>query len=233
MSGLINATKQYTENNNDMSLFNVNEMRDYGMNGCQDISISLEKTFFPYDIQQFGCFDDNFDSEGYMEDDDEYPCQILGDNQGIRANAITANMDINKVLYYPQSKNKYILDYSEVDIEEKPVQVIKRKDMIVILKYFFEQLDAGLIELSDNFTEERRKYFQKDNNTYITIIKHFLEKKDEFFACVLNDIMNKLNIQQVTIDTSFHYYLELADSKDKIIANIRKQYSDLYSAGVK
>jgi hypothetical protein len=222
-------------------MFNLNDLKEYVMQNYNDMSVSLEKTFFAHDIQHFGG-DNVFDSDGYIEDDDDTPKKVRDydsdilptTNKTIDGKILLSTEDhVLKILNSNPEERKYCLEHIEVLIDEKNLQVIGKVEMTAILKYFYEQLNTGLIELSDNFVEERRKYFQNDYETYISIVRHFLEKKDDFFACVLNDIMNKLSLTQTLVDTSFHYYLEIADSGDVMVEEIRNLYNRLINAGVK
>ena len=104
----------------------------------------------------------------------------------------------------------------------------------MILRYLYAELHSGLIELSDNFVEERRKYFTVDQETYLSIINYFLRKKEEFFLCVLSEVMSKLDISQKNLDNTFFYYMNIADpTLDDIVRNIRESYDKVYHAGVK
>jgi hypothetical protein len=241
-SNFLTASKQFAENNPDTSMFNINDLKEYVLMNYQDMSISLERTYFANDIIQHIGGDNVFDSEGYIEDDDDTPKKIRDYDSDIvpalnRTSdgkiILSKEDDITKVLNSNTEERKYCLEYIQEIIDDKLIYIINKVEILAILNYFYEQLNSGLIELSDNFVEERRKYFQTDYETYISIVKHFLEKKDDFFACVLNDIMNKLSITQSIIDASFHYYLEVADILDSNVEEIRISYNKLFNAGVK
>ena len=254
---LTSSTKIYQENNQDTTIFNLNEFKDYIINNYKDyynhdLSISLERPFLPHDIQQLHGAEHEFDSDGYVEEDDEDTHEKLSSKENIIKSfndkeeiqttddvkyIVTNHDEMREILCGHKSDNKYKLMYIEKNIkiynEERCITIIQSEDLLIILDYFNEQLNSGLIELSDNFVEERRKYFDKDNDTYISIIKHFLGKKDDFFICVLNDIMQKLNIPQNVIDNTFHYYLELANTDEYNVIDIKNSYNKLFSAGVK
>lgn len=112
------------------------------------------------------------------------------------------------------------------------LEVIQENLMQLILKYIYKELHNGLIELGDNFLEERRKYFQKNFETYISIINFFLKSKEEFFLGVLSELMSKLSISQILLDNSFVYYMNEAEQTESI-KNIRHAYDEVYKAGMK
>ncbi len=143
---------------------------------------------------------------------------------------------------YQRNKNedvKYCLTYEEKEFnlpgnEKEVSKIIYPRIVLIILKYLYSELNSGLIELSDNFVEERRKYFTVDQETYLSIINYFLRKKEEFFLCVLSDVMSKLDISQINLDKTFFYYMNIADPNEvEIVKDIREAYDKVYHAGVK
>jgi len=120
----------------------------------------------------------------------------------------------------------------EINGKEK-LSVISGKEILIILNHLFTELHPGLIELSDNFIQERRRYFKIDNETYINIVNFFLRKKEEFFLCVLSDLMARLNISQKALDNTFFFYINVADGSDSEVKVIREAYDKVYHAGIK
>ena len=126
------------------------------------------------------------------------------------------------------------INYNKEKINNSNVkEVVDPEIFLVILKFLYNELHNGLIELSDNFTEERRKYFDKDFNSYITILNFYLKSKEEFFLGVLSQIMSKLSISQILLDNSFTYYINEAHSEDALIKSIQHAYDKVYKAGEK
>ena len=126
-----------------------------------------------------------------------------------------------------------ILSLIKKDVNGKEVFIIKNNEILVVLNYLYTELHPGLIELSDNFIQERRKYFKIDHETYISILNYFLRKKEEFFLCVLSDLMSKLNISQKVLDNTFFYYMNIADINSNEVKMIREAYDKVYHSGLK
>ena len=153
---------------------------------------------------------------------------------------ITNNEELNQILQgkYKNANYRYKLQYTDKEItnseeEKEKVSILKIDQLLIVLKYLHCELHSGLIELSDNFTEERRKYFLIDHETYISIVNYFIKKKEEFFLCVLSDVMAKLNISQKVLDSTFFFYMNIAESDDESVINIKCAYDKVYHAGVK
>lgn len=296
----INSQPNNLHNNfYDISILNLNDFKDQLKKSQAfkdlniDLSISLERGILPADIQKVAGDERIFDSDGYIEEDEEdlkenlegspfhsftnKPVEIQNKRKNSfdaenfnlsnknpkisdKFNNSTNNQDMDikfltnseKIVvstpeqlhevFYGKNKNedaKYSLTYDEKEFilpnEEREVSpILKPRIVLMILKYLYGELHAGLIELSDNFVEERRKYFTVDQETYVSIINYFLRKKEEFFLCVLSDIMSKLDISQVNLDKTFFYYMNIADpNEDEIIISIREAYDKVYHAGVK
>jgi hypothetical protein len=244
-SSLINLNEEFKEQI-------LNNLKDYNY----DLSISLERPFLPSYIEAGN--GEIFDSDGYIEEDAEdfndknvsFDIILNKDVQPVinineDKRVINTLEDINIALYGTgvEHEDRYslIVDSKEVlvNIADSDKQELKRIDIIkpeqfhIILRFFFEELNPTLIELSDNFVEERRKYFEHDTDSYISIIKDYLQKKDENFVYIISNIMSKLNITQELLDNSFYYYLYQADPKDKLVIIIRESYYKIYNAGVK
>lgn len=111
-------------------------------------------------------------------------------------------------------------------------EVIEEDLFLVILQFLYTELHNGLIELSDNFMEERRKYFNKNFETYLTIVNFYLKSKEEFFLGVLSQIMSKLSISQTLLDQTFNYYINEAEDSPSVQA-IVAAYDKVYKAGEK
>jgi hypothetical protein len=254
-----------------------------------DLSISLERPFKLADIVRG---DDNYDSDGYIEEDDsdrDKEDSILltfskgpeGGNfksvenlrdikeqintkfnqspakserssfsnknkqSGSNFFIIQTSEELSEILYggARYNENKYNMTYEEkqvlnpnssmVEGQMETIQILKAEQLLIILQYLYSELHSGLVELSDNFVEERRKYFSVDHTTYISLINYFLRKKEEFFLCVLSDIMSKLNISQKNLDNTFFYYMNVADPSDEVVHDIKSAYDKVYHAGIK
>lgn len=196
-----------------------------------------------------------FESDGYIEEDEDLhekvKVDMLSDNFTVTSKPSvqhTNNLvfDQDKIIINNEEELKEVLfgktkykDYycnlrlvERIINDNEKVMIIKEKELIVLLAYLYKDLHPGLIELGDNFIEERRKYFKLDNDTYINIINYFLRKKEEFFLCVLSDLMSKLNISQKVLDNTFYYYMNLADNS-KDVQMIKAAYDKVYHAGLK
>lgn len=284
----------------DISILNLNDFKDQIKKSQAfkdlniDLSISLDRPILPADIHKVAGDEKEFDSEGYIEEDEEdlkenmegshinsfNAEEVVGlmtkksktneeninnnsfnnNKQCIKSSQISnqnTNLDNSKIsnkvlistpeqlheVLYGKNKNedvKYFLTYDEKEIkfssEDAEIsQILKPKIVLMILKYLHDELHSGLIELSDNFVEERRKYFSDPpQETYVSIINYFLRKKEEFFLCVLSEVMSKLDISQKILDKTFFYYMNIADAtEDDIILRIREAYDKVYHAGVK
>ena len=111
--------------------------------------------------------------------------------------------------------------------------IIKAEEFLYILKHLYHELHSKLVEMNDAFDEERRRYFQKDEMIYISIIKYNLQKKEEFFLSVVSNLMGRISITQEVLDKTFHYYFNLCDQNLNIIKQIKENYEEVYSAGLK
>jgi hypothetical protein len=224
----------------------LNNLKDYNY----DLSISLERPFMASYIETGNV--ELFDSDGYVEEDAEDFNDknvsfdvILNKVEPLPSDekrVITNIEDLNEALYSgTETLDRFslIVDSKEVLITVEGVSEVKHLDIIkpeqfhIILRFFFDELNPTLIEISDNFVEQRRKYFEGDTDRYISIITEYLQKKDEYFVYIISNIMSKLNISQELLDNSFYYYLYQADPKDKLVNLIREAYNKIYNAGVK
>ncbi len=197
-----------------------------------------------------------FESDGYIEEDEDLhekeKLDMLSDNFTVtsKPSALNTNnlvFDNDKIIINNEDELKEVLfgktKYKDFNCslrlieriinENERVMIIKEKELLVLLAYLYKDLHPGLIELGDNFVEERRKYFKIDNDTYINIINYFLRKKEEFFLCVLSDLMSKLNISQKVLDNTFYYYMNVADNDIKDVQMIKAAYDKVYHAGLK
>jgi hypothetical protein len=117
--------------------------------------------------------------------------------------------------------------------EDQILILLKPEQILIILRYIYEILHPFLIDLSDQQLIERIKYFEKDKDTYISIIKQYLSIKDKTFNFILEDLMKKLNISEEIIDSSFSYYISFADKNIPIIKDINDAYDDIIHADYK
>lgn len=117
--------------------------------------------------------------------------------------------------------------------EENSIIVIKQDQFLIILKYIYEILHPFLIDLSDQLLIERIKYFEKDIDIYISIIKQYLSIKDKTFNYIMEDLMKKLNISEDIMDASFSYFIGVSDKTIKINKDINDAYDDIIHADYK
>ena len=166
------------------------------------------------------------------EDSDQIASKLVFENDKI---VINNSFELEEILMGKLKFKEYncTLKLIEKDIQDKELSIIKDKEILIVLEYLYAELHPGLIELSDNFIQERRRYFMTDHETYINILNYFLRKKEEFFLCVLSDLMSKLNISQKVLDNTFFYYMNIADSNSKEVKMIRESYDKVYHAGLK
>ena len=111
--------------------------------------------------------------------------------------------------------------------------IIKSEEFLYILKHLYYELHTRLVEMNDAFDEERRRYFQKDERIYVSIIKYNLQKKEEFFLSVVSNLMGRISITQDVLDKTFHYYFNLCDKNLPIVIQIKECYEEVYNAGFK
>jgi len=111
--------------------------------------------------------------------------------------------------------------------------VIKSGQFLIILRYIYDAFHPFLIDLSDQLLIERLKYFEKDNEIYISIIKQYLGIKDRTFNFILEDLISKLNLTEDLIDASFSFYISSTDKTNKEIIEINEAYDDLIHADYK
>ena len=123
-------------------------------------------------------------------------------------------------------------------------KILKGDHLITILDFIFETINPDLIDISEYYTVERRKFFKvftkpedtnskQDKNSYFKAINIFLKKKEEFFLCVLYEVMVKFNISKTILDNSLLYYMTLANEEDEYVMLIKSKYNEVYNAGVK
>jgi hypothetical protein len=207
-----------------------------------DLSVSLDRPYIATYVETGN--GEVFDSDGYIEEEDAEEFKntsfdVVLINQPDDLPVIKSIEELNEVLYgnginrddrYPS----LIVDSQEVilDTNNHDIEVIKPEQFYLILRFVYDELNPILIELSDNFVDERRKYFLTDTETYINIISSYIEKRDEIFVSIISGIMQKLKISQEILDNSFFYYLYHADATTKFVNLIREAYKNIYHAGV-
>lgn len=199
---------------------------------------------------------------GYLEEDDEdlrssgMSAGFFGlddEDNVILANKVikekenkNVNDELNKSIIEiksPQELENILLPKSQYDINPykiytiksiviNDIEIIEESMILIILKYLYNELNEGMIELSDNFTDERRKYFSKNFEVYISLVNMYIKNKEEFFLGVLSQIMSKLSISQNLLDNSLKYYMNEANETPNIV-EIRKAYEKVYRAGEK
>jgi hypothetical protein len=148
--------------------------------------------------------------------------------------------DLNAILFDGPNPNniqlsrKYNIS-TEIRVinNNEEIEIIKGDLLLIILQYLYNELNVGLIELGDNFVEERRQYFKTDFVTYISIINLFLRKKEEFFLSVLSEVMSKLNISQSLLDKTFVYFMNYSKKNKIEEIKIKEAFDKVYKAGIK
>lgn len=133
---------------------------------------------------------------------------------------------------------KYSKLYEEVTMQNEnnenySITILKAEQFLIILKYIYEVLHPFLIDLSDQLLLERIKYFEKDKETYISIIKQYLGIKEKTMYFIMEDLMKKLNISEEIMDASFSYYIGIADKSIKINKDINEAFDDINHADYK
>jgi hypothetical protein len=103
----------------------------------------------------------------------------------------------------------------------------KSSQFLIILKFIYDAFNPFLIDLSDQLLIERLKYFEKDNDIYISFIKKYLNIKDRTFKFIIDDLIYRLNLTEDLIDASFSYYIITKDKSNKDIIEINEAYDNL------
>eukprot|EP00340_Litonotus_pictus_P000604 CAMPEP_0170519478 /NCGR_PEP_ID=MMETSP0209-20121228/4878_1 /TAXON_ID=665100 ORGANISM="Litonotus pictus, Strain P1" /NCGR_SAMPLE_ID=MMETSP0209 /ASSEMBLY_ACC=CAM_ASM_000301 /LENGTH=459 /DNA_ID=CAMNT_0010805373 /DNA_START=407 /DNA_END=1786 /DNA_ORIENTATION=+ len=140
-----------------------------------------------------------------------------------------------EAILFPKSQfeiNQNQTFFVKTVILDNGVEVVEENLLVIVLNYLYLELHNGLIELGDNLLEERRKYFHKNFDTYLSIVNFFLKSKEEFFLGVLSQLMSKLSISQTLLDSSFNYYMNEAEETEKVL-EIKIAYEKVYRAGEK
>jgi hypothetical protein len=158
-------------------------------------------------------------------------------------NKVIVNKIVNDDLYdYLFGKHKYnsnlklFLNIEEKNIyfnKDEKIKIVTPNNFIVILNYLHDQLHPILLSLAEKFSKERRLFFNKDNETYGSVINYFLSKKEECYISVLSEILNRLNLPQSVLNDSFNYYLNFADNHDERVSIIKNSHYKLSRAGIK
>ncbi len=194
------------------------------------------------------------ESEGYLEEDDinskenfENLSESLFDSEERpfrpkveEINTFDENIrnisELRIALLEKHKNRKYKLEFEEkfyVFQEKNNHLIIKSEEFIYILKHLYNELHSKLVEMNDGFDEERRRYFQKDEKIYISIISYHLQKKEEFFLSVVSNLMGRLSISQEVLDNTFYYYFHLCDQSLPVVKQIKDNYEEVYNAGLK
>jgi hypothetical protein len=183
---------------------------------------------------------------GLDDDDRKIVKGITSDEEGTPFNRSATEDKPEKKVTLQEKKEIEDILFPKSQYEVNPnltynIKIVKLKDnveiidediFLVILQFLYAELHNGLIELSDNFIEERRKFFNKNFDTYITIVNFYLKSKEEFFLGVLSQIMSKLSISQNLLDQTFNYYINEAEETPKV-KEIISAYDKVYKAGEK
>ena len=176
-----------------------------------------------------------FNKRGKINSDDDDLINKLNKSINEEQKIVIFTKDALESILFP--KGNYTVNpnqtYSIQVIKSfKDNEIINPEMFIVILKFLYIELHNGLIELGDNFTEERRKYFNSNFDVYLSIINYFLKSKEEFFLGVLSQVISKLSINQLLLDNTFNYYLNEAIEDDNV-KEIKSCYERVYKAGEK
>lgn len=133
----------------------------------------------------------------------------------------------------------------ELDQEGQKIKlsVLWADQLILILNYIYDNLHPGLSEIVLMYTEERRKMINKSSSIndllnsgsrYFQIVLGFLKKKEEFFLCVIYEVLVRLNLKKELLDNSFTYYmntdLNLSSEDIEQLRLIRESYNRVYEA---
>lgn len=133
-------------------------------------------------------------------------------------------------VYFNNNNNS---NNSNSNSQNEKIIVIKSGQFLIILRYIYDAFHPFLIDLSDQLLIERLKYFEKDNEIYISIIKQYLGLKDRTFNYILEDLINKTNLTEDLLDASFSYYISSTDKNNKDILEINEAYDKLIHADYK
>lgn len=193
----------------------------------------------------FGLDDDeNYNFKMGDDDKDKSENNINNMNKSIEALNQTYLDSLKPVLSTKEELEAVLFPKSQFDVtmnktfnikrvtNEFGVEIIEENLLVVMLNYIYSELHNGLIELGDAFLEERRKYFQKNMDTYISIIEFFLKSKEQFFLGVLSQVMSKLLITQTLLDCSLEYYMNQAQETPKVV-EVKLAYEKIYRSGEK
>jgi len=247
-----NRIKQYAKENNldpGESIFLPNEVEDeFELNsdeGYHEEDDDLNDFNLPFIPEE----DDAESSLNFIERKESYSDGGMHQAKNLTKKnvefvKVTEAEDLDKILFVSDkdlNKQGHILNIIiqtelkvlEENNENEEIEIIKDRLLLIILKYLHAELHSGLIELSDNFVEQRRFYLEKDQEIYLSIINLFLKKKEEFFLGVLSSIMSRLNISQQVLDNTFHFYMNVADQSSSLVQQIKIAFDKVYSAGIK
>ena len=180
-----------------------------------------------------------------LDDDDKYTFKFNQDEMD-KSHEVIVDKSVEaekKTIAVKEDLEQILFPKSSFDINKdqtffvktnfvKDVEVIEENLMVVILTFLYQELHNGVIELSDNLLEERRKYFKSNFDTYLEIVKFYLKSKEDFFMGVLSQIMSKLSISQQLLDHTLNYYMNEAEDTPKVI-EIKQTYEKVYKAGEK
>jgi hypothetical protein len=149
-------------------------------------------------------------------------------NKELKYESIQTIEELNIILNSKYKSNNIIYKIATFEINGN--EIIESEMILQMLKHLYTELNSGLIEMGDNFLEQRRKYFLVDHDTYVSIINLFLRKKEEYFLAVFNELMSKLDISQELMDNTYAYYLNIDDPDyDKV----KEAFEKIYKAGAK
>ena len=129
-------------------------------------------------------------------------------------------------------KKNYIYDTDPTKLTEQIEQITRYQIRKQNLQDEITRLEKS-DESNKELLIERLKYFEKDNEIYISIIKQYLGIKDRTFNFILEDLISKLNLTEDLIDASFSFYISSTDKTNKEIIEINEAYDDLIHADYK
>jgi hypothetical protein len=184
----------------------------------------------------FGLDDDYINDFGLVKNNNNTQDNLNKSNLNVSTEIQTLNVKEElEAILFPKSQlhvNPNKTFFIKTIILDDDMEVIDENLLVIILNFLYNELHNGLIELGDQFLEERRKCFQNDFDHYLKIVELYIKSKEEFFMGVLSQIMSKLSISQTLLDSSFYYYINKAEETEKVI-EIKITYDKVYRAGEK
>lgn len=125
---------------------------------------------------------------------------------------------------------KLKLQLKTIIFEGDSVEIIDADCLILILKAIYDEFHASLLEVNDQFCDERRQVFEENFDAYLKCIAKYLKRKEELFQCVFSNILSKLELNDDILDASLQINIKTNETKK---AEIESSFSRIYKAGIK